>query len=47
MLIRKLIKYEINTNRLFVVIVVAVALVMMSATIRSSMQQAAGNHFKE
>jgi hypothetical protein len=48
MLIRKLIKYEIDTNRLFVVIVVAVvALVMMSATIRSSMQQAAGNHFKE
>jgi hypothetical protein len=47
MLIRKLIKYEIDTNRLFVVIVVAVALVMMSATIRSSMQQAAGNHLKE
>jgi hypothetical protein len=34
MLIMKLIKYKINTNRLFVVIVVAVALVMMSATIR-------------
>jgi hypothetical protein len=47
MLIRKLIKYEIKTNRLFVVIVVAVALVMMSAIIRSSMQQAAGNHLKE
>jgi hypothetical protein len=47
MLIRKLIKYEIDANRLFVVIVVAVALVMMSATIRSSTQQAAGNYFKE
>jgi hypothetical protein len=31
MLISKLIKYEIDTDRLFVVIVVAVVLVMMSA----------------
>jgi hypothetical protein len=46
MLIRKLIKYEINTNRLFVVIVVAVALVMMSATIRSFTQQAADDHLR-
>jgi hypothetical protein len=45
MLIRKLIKYEIDTNRLFVVIVVAIALVMMSATIRSSTQQSSRQPF--
>jgi hypothetical protein len=33
--------------RKLVIVVAVVALVMMSATIRSYTQQAAGNHFKE